>query len=533
MAARPGGIEITLVFVAVACVCTLVEAVARGASLAALAAACGGATALGLLHGLAWSAAILLPARAGPRWRRIGWAAIGLAIALLLPATLGAWDKLGTRSHMLAVVALVGSIVAGVLVGVVAGGFGAVDERGEPRWLSASTRARRGAAGVLVLVAIAATLVDRLAFTGLHATAHTALRSAELAGLAFAIVLWARPQIVAPWDRRGIVLALGLALVPFVVLHDGDDPELAAVWSSPFADEGIGTLRRLGDVDGDGASSWLGGGDCAPWDPDVHPAAVEVPDNGIDDNCRDGDASTHAFAIAAIPVPDDPSPRSILLVTIETLRADRMGLYGHTRDTTPALVARAADARVFDRAYTAGAWTSIAIPTLMRGVQARRMRWQPFTETTRGRLLAPEEPLVASDDERAMQVFMLPKDGPPPLAWWLQRRGMTTAAIVDDRFSELLDPSVGTAIGFDEFVDADQIRGRDPDDRVVDLAIATLRGLPRDRPRFVWVHLFGPHSPNTTHEGTPSFGDGIADGYDHEIRFVDAQLDRLLDAATR
>jgi hypothetical protein len=164
-------------------------------------------------------------------------------------------------------------------------------------------------------------------------------------------------------------------------------------------------------------------------------------------------------------------------------------------------------------------------------VQARRLRWQPYTETVRGRLLGPGETIAA--DDRPMQVFVLPEGGPPPIAWWLQRRGMTTASVVDDRFSELLDPSVGTAIGFDRFVDADEVRGRDPDDRVVDLAIATLRDLPRDRPRFVWVHLFGPHSPNTEHEGTPRFGDDIVAGYDHEIRFIDEQLDRLLEVAVQ
>jgi hypothetical protein len=51
MTARPGGTEITLLFVAVAVGCTFVEVLVRGASFAALAAACGGAAALGVLHG--------------------------------------------------------------------------------------------------------------------------------------------------------------------------------------------------------------------------------------------------------------------------------------------------------------------------------------------------------------------------------------------------------------------------------------------------------------------------------------------------
>ena len=109
---------------------------------------------------------------------------------------------------------------------------------------------------------------------------------------------------------------------------------------------------------------------------------------------------------------------------------------------------------------------------------------------------------------------------------------MSTAAVVDDHFSEILDRATGVAAGFDVFVEGDQIEGTDDsDDAVVDLALATLSELPQGSPWFMWVHLFGPHVPSTKHPNTPSFGEGLVAEYDHEIHFVDEQIDRLLEGA--
>jgi len=60
--------------------------------------------------------------------------------------------------------------------------------------------------------------------------------------------------------------------------------------------------------------------------------------------------------------------------------------------------------------------------------------------------------------------------------------------------------------------------------------LRALRRVRSDQRFFMWVHLFGPHSPNEVRPGVPSYGPSIADGYDHEIRFMDLHLGRLLDA---
>lgn len=522
--------SLVLACVAVAVAWSIVEVALRGGGAIAIVTALGAGAAMGVLCGVVGVVALHGPTRAVEPWPVLLRGAAAIGVALWLASALGAWAKLGTRNAGLAIAAIGAGVALGALVFAACWAF-APRPDGAP-WACRPTHRRLVVAG-LVVGAIAASWIDRTVFVGLHAPAHAALRATSLVGLAVALVVVRPPRLRPPLDTLVLGAALVAAAIPFWTLARGADAGLAPLWSTPITDQAIGTLRALTDLDGDGHSGWLGGGDCAPFDPDVHPGAVEVADNGVDDNCADGDATATTLALSSVPTPSSPSPRSVLLVTVETLRADHLGLYGYSRDTTPALQRWAAGARVYDRAFSAGAWTSIAIPSLLRGVQARRLTWTPWAETNLGRLIAPGESPSLAEGEQGVQTFMLPApDGVPPVSWWLQRRGMTTAAVVDDRFSELLDPSVGTAAGFDVFVDADEIRGRDPDDQVVDLALGTLDDLPRDRPFFLWVHLFGPHSPNTIHDGVPTFGDGLADGYDHEIRFVDAQLDRLLAGAT-
>ncbi|MBK6920354.1 MAG: sulfatase-like hydrolase/transferase [Deltaproteobacteria bacterium] len=526
----PGRADVVLAFVGVAAIATALELPLRGAGVHAIAVGLGGAVAWASVHGLIWLGLLRLLAGLRARGRVAMLTLIALAIAAWLSLELAAFARLGTRNAGLAWLAIAGSLGAGGLAGAIAWWW-APQADGAPRFVDATPERRRLVLAAQLLGAVAASVADRLLFAGLHPAAHTVLRATALALVAFAAAAGWRGRIAAPVDARLVALALLIGATPFATLSSGT-AELQAVWATPWADEGIAMLRRATDFDGDGHSGWLGGGDCAPFDPEVHPSAVEIPGNGVDDNCSDGDAIADVFDLAAVAVPTAASPKSVLLVTIETLRADHTSLYGYTRETTPALERWARDARVYERAFTAGAWTSIAIPTLLRGVNARRLPWQPYAETNRGRLFARDEPIALDPGEQGVQTFLLPDGGAPPLSWWLRRRGMVTAAVVDDRFSELLDPSLGTDLGFDRFVDADAIRGRDPDDLVVDLAIETLASLPADRPFFLWVHLFGPHSPNTEHADVPRFGDDLVAGYDHEIRFVDAQLDRLLRAAT-
>src|SRR5690606_8254541 len=152
---------------------------------------------------------------------------------------------------------------------------------------------------------------------------------------------------------------LVVTLPVLTTVDRSDRVTLDAILQRPLVGLTVRTLRYLTDFDRDGYSSLLGGGDCAPFDGAVHPGADEIPDNGLDDNCVGGDLPNGAIDHASPAViPETPATLDVTIITIDPPRADHTSLSGYERDTTPALPAWAETATRFQRAYTAGPWTS-------------------------------------------------------------------------------------------------------------------------------------------------------------------------------
>jgi choline-sulfatase len=201
----------------------------------------------------------------------------------------------------------------------------------------------------------------------------------------------------------------------------------------------------------------------------------------------------------------------MLLISIDTLRADHVGAYGYAKARTPVLDGLAKGGVMFDRAYAASPVTLPSHATLLTG------RYPPGHASR-------DNGLRVSADL-------------PTLATILRARGVRTAAFVA---AFPLDHQFGLNRGFDVY--GDQIPRR-PDGRVanerpasevVDDAIAWLRQLvppatpvsPAPPAFFLWVHLFDPHAPY----GDPSTGRPALDRYDDEIATVDREVGRLLGA---
>jgi choline-sulfatase len=208
-------------------------------------------------------------------------------------------------------------------------------------------------------------------------------------------------------------------------------------------------------------------------------------------------------APAASPPAPRPGPRSVLLVTIDTLRADRLGCYGDAAARTRRLDALAAEGTLFERAYTPAPITLPAHASLFTG------------------LLPPAHGV------RGNGAFALPA-GKPTLAEALRGHGLATAAFVG---GFPLSRRFGLDRGFDHYDDQlarasgvhyDFAERRASD--VVDAAISWLAGRPG--PVFAWVHLFDPHAP---YDPPPAFA-VAGDPYRGEIAAVDAALARLLAA---
>jgi arylsulfatase A-like enzyme len=184
------------------------------------------------------------------------------------------------------------------------------------------------------------------------------------------------------------------------------------------------------------------------------------------------------FMIGCARTANDASARHVILVTIDTLRADHLSCYGYARPTSDALHARergsipgftidelAREGVRFENAYSPRGETFPAIATLFTG--------KPPIETC----------ALANGN-------ILPR-GASTLAERLHAKGFKTAAFTSNK---LLVPGSGIEQGFDQFFsDASEKK----DERAVDAACHWLgtQDLEHGPPLFVWLHLTGPHLP--------------------------------------
>jgi arylsulfatase A-like enzyme len=205
-------------------------------------------------------------------------------------------------------------------------------------------------------------------------------------------------------------------------------------------------------------------------------------------------------------------PRSVLLISVDTLRADRLGSYGYTAASTPVMDGLAARGLRFAQATTVVPLTLPAHTSLLTGT----------FPTFHG--VRDNSGYYAGDSLTTLAETL------KPLGY--RTGGFVGAFVLDGRW--------GLAQGFDyyfddfDLADFDMTRGLDtaqrPGAAVVDKALAWL-GDDRERPFFAWVHLYDPHSPYEPPEPYRTrFSGTMQRAYDGEIAATDAQIGRLLSA---
>lgn len=203
--------------------------------------------------------------------------------------------------------------------------------------------------------------------------------------------------------------------------------------------------------------------------------------------------------------PQGANPPNVILITIDTLRADHVGCYGDRTAETPNIDALARTGARFTHAYTPVPITLPAHASLLTGTFPMATGMHDFTTNK------------------------LPSSA-VTLAKVLRDNGFTTAAFIA---SAVLDSRFGLNQGFDtyyDYFDLRQLRGSNFDrlerrgDVVVGEALSWLKLNPR-QPFFIWVHLYDPHHPYTPPE--PYASRFRASPYDGEIAFADAQVGRL------
>jgi arylsulfatase len=244
------------------------------------------------------------------------------------------------------------------------------------------------------------------------------------------------------------------------------------------------------------------------------------------------------------------APKVLLLISVDTLRADRLGAYGSELQLTPNLDRLAAESQVFTRAFAPTSFTLPSVSSLLTG------RY-------------PEE-IGVLGNRSALRPAV------PTLATVLRSRGWRTAAVVSNL---VLKEKAGLAVGFDVY--DDDLPGTEATRKwpertagdTTDAAIRTLESFASDRGDrlFLWVHYQDPHGPYTPPAGLrdrfleaeqrradggrrlpaavgnrgrghlPGYQvvDGRRDvafyraGYDAEVHYLDREAGRLIDDVRR
>lgn len=405
-----------------------------------------------------------LPPRApvGPRARRAG----ATAALVAAPATAVALWALSEGRRLRDVPArplLV--VLAGVSVGAI---FFWVVNRLVRRARAGDRRELRAASALAAGVAVAALVADATILRRLYPALHWTLAVVAVAGALLAFATWpGRRSGFA--GGRSLPAALALVLASFVTaplamawLRGASNASYVVERTAPLTGKVVGLLRRAGA----GGRS-LGG---------AQPARAPGPgQEGI-----------------------DLRGESVLLVTIDALRADRVGALGGDDGLTPRMDALASEGASFRRAYTPTPHTSYAIGSLHTGKYLRPA------------LDLPD----ASEDH-------------PTLADLLREAGYHTAAfyppavffVDEDRFRFLADRGLGfehRSVGFTgASARIEQVREH-------------LSSLPGERPVFLWVHFFEPHEP---YDPPPEHarGESARERYDGEVSEVDAAVGRLVE----
>ncbi|MDH5492588.1 MAG: sulfatase-like hydrolase/transferase, partial [Myxococcales bacterium] len=459
-----------------ASVCALDVLLGGGGPLALLHALGLGVT-LGAGLGLALGLPVLLLSLAGVRLLRLASLLGGGVLGFLWASSFGAVDRLFGAYARMAIVVVIGCVLGWMCFGFF---LGLTPPRSRGGRFGEGAARRSVLLALFIAAALAVSIIDR--FGPSMSVYPVARRGLELLGLGSMLLAWlwiARP-VPARLRRFGLIAALIVAPLPLLSLPATPSVALHPLATRPFTALALAMLRETIDLDGDGYSGVLGGGDCAPLDPARHPSARDRPGNGVDEDCIGGDLAPEPQAPIPSPAsaPASPSPSSLVLITVDSLRPDFLGAYGHRAGTTPRLDAWAEGAVRFERAYTSAGWTSMALSSLFRGLYPRHLRWQLVFETAGYRLLLEGAPPL-QEGERINHGFLLPIGDPhPTLPDLLAARGMQTAAVVDDGETDFLSPEAGIFGSFEHLETLDALPPERRDDaRVADRAIARLEAL--------------------------------------------------------
>ncbi len=215
-------------------------------------------------------------------------------------------------------------------------------------------------------------------------------------------------------------------------------------------------------------------------------------------------AMLSALAAAGCGAPGADGPPPVVLISIDTLRADRLPVYGYGGVDTPAIDALAAAGIVFERAFSQSPLTLPAHASLLTG------------------LLPPQHGV------RSNVGYKLAGERLPSLARRLGELGYATGAAVS---SFVLRRETGIAEGFDLFEDGIDLGAESGAGGLQRRGPATLAAIRpwlesvAGRPFFLFFHIYEPHTP---YDPPEPYRSRYPEAYDGEVAAADGVVGDLL-----
>ncbi len=186
-------------------------------------------------------------------------------------------------------------------------------------------------------------------------------------------------------------------------------------------------------------------------------------------------------------------PKAVVLITIDTLRADSVSFAPDGPPTTPFLAKLASEGVIFDKAYATASWTAPSMASLFTGLEPKSHG------VVRGVIAADAHAESPHAERQRVLAASL-----TTLAERFRDAGYRTVGVAANRH---LAASLGFSQGFDAylheapFIDADEVNGH---------VLELLRGefgneaatawKSREKPTFLWMHYFDPHVPYEARE---------------------------------
>jgi len=208
---------------------------------------------------------------------------------------------------------------------------------------------------------------------------------------------------------------------------------------------------------------------------------------------------------------------SVVVLMLDTLRADHLSSYGYGRTTSPVLDAFAKENVQFSYAVTAAPWTPPSVASMFTGVYPATHGWMP-----------------PNHRDQVKQMAVKLDDNLTTLAEVFQKNGFSTAAVSPNPW---ITEEFGYQQGFDSFT----FSARAPAEEIVKLGTAKIDDLAaRGTPFFVYLHFLDPHDPYAPPGEYKTAFTGDAPGrqyppkelqrlnlYDGEIKYMDNEIGKL------